>query len=99
MMSTRFLAEPSLLSRLVRRPAMGRKPTNDMVWPANPRRLFLLGGGMDDYPMRKPCEQCGQQRGILEVSGPHYKVSCKSCGAYEYFAPKAEAERYIERSN
>lgn len=47
------------------------------------------------YPMRQPCPRCGPASGRLTPAGPHHKVACAQCGAYCYFAPRAEVEKWL----
>lgn len=44
------------------------------------------------YRMRRPCAKCESADGALSRSGAHIRVDCVSCGAFQYFASKGEAE-------
>jgi hypothetical protein len=40
--------------------------------------------------MTEPCIRCGSLDGELTEAGPHWKLTCASCGYYQRFVSKAE---------
>src|SRR5262245_31427937 len=42
------------------------------------------------YAMSQPCDRCGSEDGLLVEAGPHWKLTCADCGAYQRFVSKAE---------
>jgi hypothetical protein len=44
----------------------------------------------ESYTMSKPCVRCGSTDGALTEAGPHWKLTCLDCGAYQRFISKAE---------
>lgn len=42
------------------------------------------------YTMTDPCTDCGSRDGDLVESGPHWKLSCATCGRYQRFVSKTE---------
>jgi len=39
-------------------------------------------------PIAYHCKYCGNSQGKVELSGPHYKLSCANCGKYLQFLSK-----------
>jgi len=39
----------------------------------------------EPYTMPKPCVRCGSTDGVLTEAGPHWKLTCLDCGAYQRF--------------
>lgn len=46
---------------------------------------------------RSACSDCGENIGLVSLSGPHWKVTCSNCGRYLYFASKWEIEGKMPR--
>jgi 5-methylcytosine-specific restriction endonuclease McrA len=48
-----------------------------------------------NFPMREPCQQCGEQRGRLDRRGVQDCVFCATCGKFSYNAPRSETGKPV----
>ncbi len=53
-------------------------------------RETLERAGEKPYDMRKPCNECGCELGVLTVRTHQNTVRCARCGRHSYNAPKVE---------
>lgn len=46
--------------------------------------------GPPTHPLRKPCAECGHDRGVIRAKGQQDCVFCAKCDRYQYNAPRTE---------
>lgn len=51
--------------------------------------------GDGHHPLRKPCHQCGGEKGKIIEKGAQDTVRCLGCNTFQYNAPRAETGKEV----